>query len=438
MKIIIKPSNLFDKILLNFRCKEGTVSEGSYACEATDLKSKKKYDKEYKEKVTPLVLKLTEKLASMNARQAELHKFFTTPPNGMTYSLHYNTPQFKAWKESPEVKAAKEEYNGLTKPIMDAEKDLAYLNYKRPLVTPEFKKFYDSSYNILKNSSDKELDALSNYMNYGSKTTNKIARTLFPNGEPSPDIPLLTYNSRYGYSEQHFFKFDNLINKSRTPNELILFSGISSSVYNGSHPELMIPGSEIRYPGFMSTSRSEKIAQKFGSVRMKKGERKHDHANADMPTYMEIHLAAGSRAISIEKFQEDEEPDAEWTATKKDNQQEVILGRNVVHKVRDIQIGEFRGKPVRKIIVDSYSLPIKTQEEYYQEIETKLKNVQPTENILDKAAALTVAKTNAEIFKQIGIDVPRDPTKSPLETNPEMHHEAMMYITKSGIYKEVI
>lgn len=40
---------------------------------------------------------------------------------------------------------------------------------------------------------------------------------------------------------------------------------------------------------------------------------------------------------------------------EKNNQQEVLLGRNTIHTVRDIQMSEFRGKPIRKIIVDSYN-----------------------------------------------------------------------------------
>ena len=437
MKIIIKPSNLFDKILLNFRCKEGTVSEGSYACEATDLKSKKKYDKEYKEKVTPLVSKLTEKLASMNARQAELHKFFTTPPNGMTYSLHYNTPQFKAWKESPEVKAAEKEYRELTEPILDTEKELAYLNYNHPLVTPEFKQMYDNSYKILQEASIPELKALDSYMDWTSKPMNGMLRDLFPNGEPMPpNLDQFTFDMKYGYAEQHASKLDSLVNKNKTPNDLILYSGISSSVYNGTIPEIKDVGAEIKYSAFMSTSRSEKVAQQFASVRMKKGEKKPTHAEADMPTYLEIHLKSGSRALSIERFQAEESPDAEWTATKKANQQEVILGRNVIHTVRDVQIQEIRGKPVRKIILDSESVPMKTYKEFANDVRTELKNILDTEAIEDPVKAESVARENSKIIAKY-INVPMDPIDNPFEDSAEIRNEAMRFASKKGAYGRI-
>ena len=40
--------DLYDSIKLNYRCKEGTIKDGSYECQATTEKEKKKYDKEYK------------------------------------------------------------------------------------------------------------------------------------------------------------------------------------------------------------------------------------------------------------------------------------------------------------------------------------------------------------------------------------------------------
>ena len=190
----------------------------------------------------------------------------------MTYSLHYNTPQFKAWSESSEVKAAEKEYRELTAPILDAEKELAYLNYNHPLVTPEFKQMYDNSYKILQEASIPELKALNSYMDWTSKPMNGMLRDLFPNGEPMPpNLDQFTFDMKYGYAEQHASKLDSLVNKNKTPNDLILYSGISSSVYNGTIPEIKDVGAEIKYSAFMSTSRSEKVAQQFASVRMKKG-----------------------------------------------------------------------------------------------------------------------------------------------------------------------
>lgn len=352
--------DLYDSIKLNYRCKEGTIKDGSYECQATTEKEKKKYDKEYKIKTTGKINELKSKLDTMNARQTELHKIFSSKPT----NIKYGTPEYTAWDNQPHIKAASDEYKSLTEPIMEAEKEIAYLNYKHPLVTEEFKPLYDNSYKILQNAPEVELKALYSYMNYTSKNANLMILNEYPNGEPIPEPKSREFdlkNNKYGYIENELYDLDTIVNKSKTPNDVILFAGISSSIYNNPDKGLLNKETEVRIPTFMSTSRSEKVSQQFASARYKKDLANHGKGYRDskplpdIPTYLEIHLKQNSRALSLERFQTEEAPDAEWTATKKDNQQEVLLGRNNIHTVRDIQISEFRGKTIRKIVVDSYN-----------------------------------------------------------------------------------
>lgn len=309
-------------IKLNFRCKEGTVREGSYECEATTEKEKKKYDKEYKTKVSSKITELKSKLDTMNARQSELHKIFVSKP----VHIKYGTPEYTAWDNQPHVKAASEEYKSLTALISNAEKELAYLSYKHPLVTEEFKPLYNNSYKILQDASELELKALDSYMNYTSKNANLMILNEYPNGEPIPEPKSREFdpkNNKYGYVENELYDLDTIVNKSKTPNDVVLFAGISSSIYNNPDKGLLNKETEVRIPTFMSTSRSEKISQQFASARYKKDVVNHGKGYRDskplpdIPTYIEIHLKQNSRALSLEKFQAEEAPDAEWTATGK-------------------------------------------------------------------------------------------------------------------------
>ena len=154
---------------------------------------------------------------------------------------------------------------------------------------------------------------------------------------------------------------DSVINRSKIPTDLVLQTGTSSNLIgiNG-----LGIGSEFEIPTYVSTSRSETVANGF-ALRKFKQDKEAARGNYDkgptIPTVLEVHLKSGSRALALENYAlESQGADAEWVVGDKGvagtgSQQEVLLARGTKCKITGISETEFRGKKIKKVIVDAYN-----------------------------------------------------------------------------------
>lgn len=154
---------------------------------------------------------------------------------------------------------------------------------------------------------------------------------------------------------------DNILENSKTKQDIVVRTGISSALLG---IDSLKPGDKFEIPTFVSTTRSDVIANGFALRKFsldKKDHKDNPHRNKEptIPMVLEMNIKPGSKAIALENFAFDVlGPDADLVIGSKGtagtgSQQEVLLARGTKCIIRDILDVTFRGKTIRKVIVDA-------------------------------------------------------------------------------------
>jgi len=358
MKIILKSKYLFPTILLNYRCEENPPGSGNFKCDVT-ASSDKENDKYNKNRLKELKITLKEVKDHNQSLRDQMDK------------VPRDSDQWKELQKQIDVDA---EYK--------LEDQIKTLQYKHPDVPEDFKPFLQNSDNIIKNLSPDESHQLDLYVfGAGNSIYQSILTNLKGNIPDNPEQYIKDMiGKRYSWSDDKSFNpndpfqksqyestmetfnnsmksiklLDSVLEKSKTTNDIVVQSGVSP-VRLGI--DQLSVGTEFKIPIFLSTSRSDKVANGFALRKVANAKKRDD--DYITPTVLEIHLNAGSKAIALENFVlQTQGANAEWVIGDKGvagtgSQQEVLLARNTRCTVREIKQETFRGKAIRKIIVDA-------------------------------------------------------------------------------------
>jgi hypothetical protein len=144
---------------------------------------------------------------------------------------------------------------------------------------------------------------------------------------------------------------DNIINRSLINYPIIVFSGIVPGIYGSTEI-----GKTFQVDTFLSTSTSENVAKGFADDKHDRiGPYIKSYNKNEPPTYLEIHLVEGSRALPIQEFVKNEFKKVKWLHGKSniiDNQEEVIIGRKLLCEIVNIETDQSGRK---KIVVNAKS-----------------------------------------------------------------------------------
>lgn len=356
----------YNTIKLNYRCEENPPGSGNFKCDIT-----KESDKENDKKNKVALKEYKTKLKEVKAQnQATLDKMRTLP---------YEGPE---WKELQKQIDTDKEY--------DLEKRIKILNYKHPEVTSDFKPLLINSDKLIKSLPEDDYRQLDMYVTgWGNSSYQGLLAQWNGKIPENPEswvkneigkrysIGSNEYNPNDSYQVKEFNntmeavnirieqikKLDSILEKSKLPSDIVVKTGVSSTLLGINELE---PGDEFKVPTFISTSRSDTIANGFAlrkhSLDFKQYREtryKDGLVEPKIPIVLEMHLKAGSRALALESFAlESQGPDAEYVVGDKGirgtgSQQEVLLARGTKCTVKAIENTTFRGKPIRKVIVDA-------------------------------------------------------------------------------------
>lgn len=357
MKITLKSKYLFPKILLNYRCEENPPGSGNFKCDV-NAQSDKDLDAKNKARLSELKSNIDKIKLETSSLKNQMKKL---PRNSST-------------RRDLEGKIIT---NDAT--IRTMEDHIKTLSYKHPTAPIEFKPFLNNSNKVIKNLSDDEKTQL--HMHLGGWGNMYYQQLLAELGGHLPDKmdeyvkqKLTRINESFDLNnEEHknqfesqlyvveklvdsIKKLDSIMEKTKVPSELTVYSGISPSLEKLNNVKI---GEEFNLSTFVSTSRSNIVASGFAL-------RKHSIDIEDgknsleiVPTVLEMHLKVGSKALAVEDYDlELFGPSRDYVIGDKGvpgigSQQEVLLARNTRCTVREIKQETFRGKTIRKIIVDA-------------------------------------------------------------------------------------
>jgi hypothetical protein len=365
MKIILKSKYKVDKILLNYRCEENPPGSGNFKCDV-NAQSDKDLDKRNKSRLKELKTILKETKTKNQAIRDQMDK------------LPLYGPEWKELQKKIDITSESK-----------IQTYIDTLNYRHPDKPIEFKPIIESTNIIIKNSTPEEQEQLRLYVSgWGNAHYQKFladnkgtiedaaiiakkqALRMNMGREPNPNNPFemeyynKNYDSALEYAKNNINSIkllDSVMNKSIIPNDIVVQTGISSASYDTAN---LSTGDEFNLPTFISTSRSDVVANGFALLKFtndKSDFKKNPRRSVEptMPTVLEMHVKAGSRALGLEDFVlESQGPDASWVVGSKGtagtgSQQEVLLARGTKCVVKDVQEITFRGKQIRKIIVDA-------------------------------------------------------------------------------------
>lgn len=356
-------NDAFEFIKLNYRCEENPPGSGNFKCDVTQ-QSDKSLDKINKTRLKELKVALKDtKTRNQNIRD-QMDK------------VRRDSPEWKNLQKQIDIDS---EYK--------LEDSIKILQYKHPDVPKEFESFLSDSDTIIKNLTPEENQELNlyvtgfgnaHYQSMLAKLDGKLPENVdeyvkelvgkkwnYDTGkfDPNDSIMQKEYKNTMEYVVGIINKIkiiDSIMDKSRTPNDIIIRTGISSALFDINE---LSPGDEFEVPTYLSTSRSDKVANGFAlrkyTMDMKNyKERPHANKIPTIPTILEIRLSKGSKAIALENFVlQSQGANAEYVIGDKGvagtgSQQEILLARGTKFKIKEISETEFRGKKIRKVIVD--------------------------------------------------------------------------------------
>lgn len=313
---------------LNYRCEENPPGSGNFKCDLT-----RKSDKDLEQKNKMRLKEIKNALKELKAKNQSIRDQMEKVPH-----------ESSQWKELRKQINTGRQYK--------LEEQIRILSYKHPEVPKEFEPFLNNSDKIIKNATQKERDQLSEYI---SGFENSYYQRML--AEWNGKIP---ENTTKNSTISKIKNLDSIIGRSKIPNEITVYTGISSNLHDIAD---LKPGDEFEIPTYISTSRSETIANGFAlrkATKDKKTSKPYENKPI-IPTVLEVHMKPGSKALALENFALTAKgPSAEYVVGEKGvagigSQQEVLLARSSKFKVKNITETKFRGKPIRKLIVDGYN-----------------------------------------------------------------------------------
>lgn len=251
-------------------------------------------------------------------------------------------------------------------------------SYVHPERTKEITPLLDQSNSIIENASEHEQAVLAQYVfGAGNSTYQKLLSDHNGNIPTSEELAVEWADKEYGHynkkdiSEGGFYHADYMkklsdnkkfadeivkvaiaqtaiVDRSITPNDIKIYTGISSRLYDQFE---LTPGAEFQINQMTSASRDPTITIGFAKNKNNNGK----------PTYLEINLQQGSRALALEDFALKENgPDATWIVGSSGkrgmgSQQEVLIGRKLQGTIKEI-VDEGH---IRKIVVDAKTAELK-------------------------------------------------------------------------------
>ena len=357
----------YNTIKLNYRCEENPPGSGNFKCDITK-QSDKQLDKTNKLRLKEIKTKIKEVEAKNQAIRDQMDKVPRDSPK---------------WKDLQKQIDTDTPYK--------LETYAKILSYKHPDIPKEFEPILIESDNIIKNLSAEDRQQLNLYVaGWGNASYQGLLAKWQGNIPEHPEEWVKAeIGKRYSFKDDKSYdpndpfqvkefnnsieaintridqikKLDGILEKTKLPSDIVVKTGVSSTLLGINELE---PGDEINIPTYLSTSRSDTIANGF-ALRKYSLDFKHYRETRykdgliepKIPIVLEMHLKAGSRALALESFAlESQGPDAEYVVGDKGirgtgSQQEVLLARGTKCTVKAIENTTFRGKQIRKVIVDA-------------------------------------------------------------------------------------
>jgi hypothetical protein len=401
---------------LNYRCKKGTVEADSFSCGNTPEERKKNYDKQQKgqgklpankstssESITTLQSKLKSLEKDSLQHITKIHEL-----DGTTIDVESEIKRIKGQLEkignNLDSKSVKLVQNPIvankidplvtkTKTIIEKVKKEKASGKVSEKTKQDLKKSIEelkvTSTSVVQKDKTQSTKSTSSFMKteeYKTMMTNtnklleqpdyKKAAETYIRDSSSLNEPLIKYHNIINKNKatnqiisdtegnisrksiEAIFKMDELLDNSRTKEDITVHSGISKALYD----KLNGNDSEFQTPCFISTSANKKVAEGFAEYRNSKS------GNSE-GFMLEIRLAKGSSAIATNDFIQKTKPfgkDAEYVVGENGkfftggSQHEIILGRNTTYKVvekRDDTTTSKKGKykiPIHVLVVEAY------------------------------------------------------------------------------------
>ena len=360
-------ADAFETIKLNYRCEENPPGSGNFKCDITK-ESDKQLDKTNKLRLKEIKTKIKEVEAKNQAIRDQMDKVPRDSPK---------------WKDLQKQIDTDTPYK--------LETHAKILSYKHPDIPKEFEPILIESENIIKNLSEEDRKQLNQYVaGWGNASYQGLLAKWQGNIPEHPEEWVKAeIGKRYSFKDDKSYdpndplqvkefnnsieaintridqikKLDGILEKTKLPSDIVVKTGVSSTLLGINELE---PGDEINIPTYLSTSRSDTIANGF-ALRKYSLDFKHYRETRykdgliepKIPIVLEMHLKSGSRALALESFAlESQGPDAEYVVGDKGirgtgSQQEVLLARGTKCTVKAIENTTFRGKSIRKVIVDA-------------------------------------------------------------------------------------
>lgn len=357
----------YNTIKLNYRCEENPPGSGNFKCDITK-QSDKQLDKTNKLRLKEIKTKIKEVEAKNQAIRDQMDKVPRDSPK---------------WKDLQKQIDTDTPYK--------LETYAKILSYKHPDIPKEFEPILIESDNIIKNLSEEDRKQLNQYVaGWGNASYQGLLAKWQGNIPEHPEEWVKAeIGKRYSFKDDKSYdpndpfqvkefnnsieaintridqikKLDGILEKTKLPSDIVVKTGVSSTLLGINE---LKPGDELEIPTFLSTSRSDVIANGF-ALRKHSLDFKHYRESRykkgliepKIPIVLEMHLKAGSRALALENFVlESQGPDAEYVVGDKGirgtgSQQEVLLARGTKCTVKAIENTTFRGKQIRKVIVDA-------------------------------------------------------------------------------------
>lgn len=390
MKIILKSKYFFPIIKINANCKEEEkTGSGPGSCGGKSEKD-------------------LEKVRKSNLKQAktDLKALRTVNQELRDQIDKIRKERHIDWQsKDPEHTALMKQLSDSVNEEYKLEEKVREYSYVQPKVEANYKPILEKSDNIIEGLPKDSRDALSLYIHgWGNDmkqtilaknggdipTPEKLAGDLAESetaliakidGTDSPE-----YKQKYKEAYEKRLPdarslvkglndLDLALNQSVLDSDVVVFTGISSRIYKQLESEIpndrlpptikVEPGTEFQINSLISTSRDTTVAKGFAAKKHAESKEaandKYSYgiAQPTVATYLEMHVKAGSKALALENYAtEVSGKTAQWVVGSKGsagtgNQQELLVNRKTKCIVRDVQEETFRGRPIRKIIVDA-------------------------------------------------------------------------------------
>ncbi len=361
--------DIIPDIKLNYRCEENPPGSGNFKCDVT-ANSDKTLDKTNKLRLKDSKTKLKEIKARNQSIRDQMGK------------VRYDSPE---WKQLQSQIDTDKEY--------ELEKHIKILSYKHPDVPETFKSFLVSSDTLISSLPEPEKKQLNLYVaGWGNSSYQGLLAEWKGKIPKDPEAWMKDkIGKRYSFSNGDKFdpndsfqvkelknsmealnhrldsikSLDSILDKSKSLTNIVIQTGISPTLLELNNLQV---GSEFEIPTYVSTSRSDVIANGFALRKYsldfkhwRESRYKEGLVEPTIATVLEVHLKSGSKALALENFVlQSQGADADWVVGDKGikgtgSQQEVLLARGTKYKVKDITETTFRGKKIRKLIVDAYN-----------------------------------------------------------------------------------